>query len=305
MKKITLVLGLAIIASMIAYVIYAVYEDQKPKSIAFESLDKEFAHLDAVYEKWFTEPIDVLAIEGGSRVVCHWHQYLALSSKQSEGHADALEQFNNEAMDFVVSHGIRALYWASLQASNDLIAMRSKDAKEAREKLLQRCQEECPKLSEKIDDNLEAFDIVARAEGFFDDNANIRPEKTPLVRLLHRQIWNKALTEQFLLENIQAPEETRLLWLWAIEGSQRSVEKKLSLINGYKANIDKDYDDNYAKAILYLQIQDRAAACMALKTALDKPECSEAQRQKYINGLKVIHALEPSACDVTALTKDY
>lgn len=126
MRKITLTLAMMVVLSLIVYAIMAIYEDKTPETIAFPPLDQKLTQLDKVYEKWFPTPIDILATEDGTRVVCAWHQYLALSSKKSEGHQDALKEFNDEAMDFVINHGIQALYWASLQAAEDLIELRSK-----------------------------------------------------------------------------------------------------------------------------------------------------------------------------------
>lgn len=288
-----LILGIAI---LLAFVLLCIWPNRPEIKLEFESLDGQFALLERVYPQWFGERIDVMADPAGQRVVCDYLSYKGMMISQVEGWEDRMEQFNADEMDYVVGSSIQADYWLSLAVFDYLEAFYHGDEAKQSE-IASICKEIDPDLKEHLAGEVNSFKEIAQAEGFLDPAGRIAPDKRNLVILLHRYQWIGVAGNQLPNARIQPPEERLAVFRWQIEQSLMPLEKKLNRISRYQNMYPKDYDYEFAKAVLFANNGMFSEACEVLNHGLSNVSDEDTFRKdRYTQGIKQISAQDSSAC---------
>ena len=268
----------------------------EPVPLAFESMEGQFALLDRVYPEWFGQPMDVMSSESGRRVICDWVHYRALASGDMKGWEDSTEQFNADAMDYVMENSIHADYWASIRAFEVMVPIYNGDVAK-RAELVEMCKEVSPELDKQLDVEITAFKEIAQKEGFLDEQGKLKPEKLPYAQLLHRKLWVAVASRQFPRYRIEPPEERIAFFRWQIEQSSMSYEQKLQRIAEFRLMEPKGYDYDFATAVILNADGRFVEACGVLTESLNEISQEEVFRAaRYKGAIEMIKQAHPQAC---------
>lgn len=273
-----------------------------PVPLEFESMEGQFALLDRVYPEWFGEPMDVMENPTGVRVICDWVHYRTMASGNIEGWEDSTEQFNADAMDYVMENSIHADYWASIRSFEVMVPIYEGDAAK-RAELVNLCKDVSPELDKQLDVEITAFKEVAQKEGFLDAQGKLKPEMLPYARLLHRKLWVAVAGRQFPRARIEPPEEQLAFFRWQIERSTMTSEQKLQRIAEFRLMMPKAYDYDFAIAVILNRDGRYVDACAVLTEALHEVESVQQENMednfrvmRYKGAIETIQKAHPQAC---------